>query len=387
MFRAVNAVLAPNLIDDLGVDAAILGLLTSVYFFSFALFQLPLGVLLDRYGPRRVESFLLLIAAAGAYLFSIAESTAALIIGRALIGLGVSACLMGAFKAYVMWFPKEKLPLVNGIQMMAGSVGIVTAAQPVELALGYTDWRGIYLMLALATVAVSFLLYVTVPERRREDDVETFADSLRALLKILKNPIFWSIAPAAAMSQASFMSLQTLWAGPWLRDVAGMGRTEVATALTYMALALIPSYALLGWLSSILQKHGVSTMKVCIVGMLMFAATQIVLIFEPKTYALPTWIVFNILATSAILAYAVLSQSFDERFSGRVITACNALVFGSAFAFQFLAGVIINRFSVPGSPTFSPSGYRAAIGCMVVLQLLAILWFGWMTYRRRSTNE
>lgn len=375
LFRVINAVLAPNLVADLGLDAAVLGLLTSVYFFSFALFQLPLGVLLDRYGPRRVEFVLLLVAASGALVFSFAESKVALLIGRALIGLGVSACLMGAFKAYVMWFPREKLPFLNGIQMMAGSIGIVASAQPVEFALGFTDWRGIYRLLGILTVLVAFVLLISVPERSRSSEVESLAFSIRALGKILKSRIFWSIAPVAAMSQAAYMSLQSLWAGPWLRDVAGMNRADVATTLTYMALSLIPTYALVGWLSSWLSKHGISTMAFCITGMLLFCGIQIVLLFEPVKYAVPVWILFNILATTAILAYAVLSQSFDEQLSGRVITACNFLVFSSAFAFQYLAGVIIGLKSNPGVETFSADGYRWAIGAMVILQALALMWF------------
>jgi len=376
LFRAVNAVLATDLVLDLQLDAAILGLLTSVYFFSFALFQLPLGVLLDRYGPRRVEFVLLLIAACGAFIFARAETSFSLVIGRALIGLGVSACLMGAFKAYVMWFPPERLPMINGLQMMAGSVGVVAAAQPVEFALGFTDWRGIYLLLGGLTVAVAFLLLLLVPERPRDDadeKPESIAESVRALGRIFRNPLFWSIAPVASMSQAAFMSLHTLWAGPWLRDVAGMGRAEIATTLTWMAIALIPTYAVVGWLSSWVSRFGISTMTFCVTGMLLFTGVQILLLFEPIRFAVPVWIMFNVLATTAILAYAVLSQSFDAKLSGRVITACNALVFSSAFAFQYLAGIIINWRSDPGQDTFSPTGYRDAIAFMVVLQLAAMI--------------
>ncbi|HIF11239.1 MAG TPA: MFS transporter, partial [Sneathiellales bacterium] len=116
-YRAVNAVISEELTQDIGLTAADLGFLTSTYFLAFALFQLPLGVLLDRYGPRRTEAALLIVAAAGAGLFSIADSVPVLTAGRAFIGLGVSACLMASFKAFVLWFPKERLPLANGIVM------------------------------------------------------------------------------------------------------------------------------------------------------------------------------------------------------------------------------------------------------------------------------
>ncbi len=127
LFRTVNAVIAPDLVRDIGVDPASLGLLTSAYFLSFAAFQLPLGVLLDRYGARRVEATLLLFAAAGAFVFARAETLTGLMLGRALIGLGVSACLMAAFKAFTLWFPAERLPLANGIQMISGGVGALVS--------------------------------------------------------------------------------------------------------------------------------------------------------------------------------------------------------------------------------------------------------------------
>jgi len=120
-YRNANAIIEGDLVQELGLGPADLGLLTSVYFISFAAFQLPLGILLDRYGPRRTESILLLFAALGALLFAQAESLSGLIVGRLLIGLGVSACLMAAFKAYVLWFSSERLAMINGLQMVAGN--------------------------------------------------------------------------------------------------------------------------------------------------------------------------------------------------------------------------------------------------------------------------
>jgi len=122
LFRVVNAVLAPDLVSELNLSAGDLGLLTATYFVTFAAFQLPLGVLLDRYGPRKIEAALLVFAALGAYLFSQGDSITALMIGRGLIGFGVSACLMAAFKAFTQWFQAHQLPMVNGIIMAAGGI-------------------------------------------------------------------------------------------------------------------------------------------------------------------------------------------------------------------------------------------------------------------------
>jgi MFS family permease len=166
LYRVVNAVIAPDLVGELSLAPASLGLLTAVYFITFASFQLPLGILLDRYGPRKVEACLLLFAGLGAYIFSQSTSLTGLIVGRALIGFGVSSCLMAAFKAYTLWFPKDKWPLVNGFQMAAGGLGALAATSPVEFALGFTDWRGLFVILAIATIASATVVFFVVPGKK-----------------------------------------------------------------------------------------------------------------------------------------------------------------------------------------------------------------------------
>ena len=126
LLRNVNAVIAPELTRDLGVSAADLGLLTSAYLLAFGLVQLPLGLLLDRYGPRRVEAALLLIAASGCALFALGADLGQLAMARALIGLGVSACLMASFKAFSLWFPAERQASLNAAVMAAGGLGALS---------------------------------------------------------------------------------------------------------------------------------------------------------------------------------------------------------------------------------------------------------------------
>ena len=178
LFRVVNAVIAPNLAADIGVDPSQLGLLTAAYFISFASFQLPLGVLLDRFGPRKIEAFLLLFAAAGSFVFAKADSLMGLVLGRALIGFGVSACLMAAFKGFVLWFPSEQWPRVNGFQMAAGGLGALTATAPVEAALGVTDWRGIFYLLAVLCLVVAAAVFFVVPEKKIQTTGIRFGDQI-----------------------------------------------------------------------------------------------------------------------------------------------------------------------------------------------------------------
>ncbi len=250
VFRVVNAVIAPDLVAELHLDAGALGLLTSTYFLTFAAFQLPLGILLDRFGPRRTEAILMLVAAAGAAVFALANNTGTLIIGRGLIGIGVSACLMAAFKAFVQWFPAGRLPLINGLEMAAGGVGALAATVPVEAALTITDWRGVFWGLAALTVGTALLVYLVVPER---DDGPSPHATLRqqvgGLVEVMTSPVFWRVAPATFTTQASFLAVQSLWAGPWLKDIAGYDRAGVANGLLVIAIAMTAGFIFAGWVA------------------------------------------------------------------------------------------------------------------------------------------
>src|SRR5207302_1636294 len=177
-FRSMNALLGPHIAAEFDLGAADLGLLTSVYFLAFALAQIPMGVLLDRYGPRRVDAALLLLAAAGACAFALARSFGDLIVGRALVGLGVSVCLMGSFQAFALWYPKERLAAVNSRAFAVGILGAMTVTVPLEMALRVTGWRSIAAFFALATLAASAAVFCAAPERRRSAAPDSLAVAL-----------------------------------------------------------------------------------------------------------------------------------------------------------------------------------------------------------------
>src|SRR5882724_7166621 len=165
LFRTINALISGHLSSDTGLGTADLGLLTSVYFLVFAAAQIPIGVLLDRYGPRRVQSVLLLVAAAGAGLFAMSTGFVSLLIARAMIGLGVAAALTAGLKSIVLWFPSERVALLNGYMIMLGSLGAVAATAPAEHLLAWMGWRQFFEILAAVTGATALLIYVVVPER------------------------------------------------------------------------------------------------------------------------------------------------------------------------------------------------------------------------------
>jgi len=375
LYRVVNAVLAPDLASELGIGPSELGLLTATYFITFAAFQLPLGVLLDRFGPRKIESFLLIFAAAGAFVFSRAESVSGLVIGRALIGFGVSACLMAAFKAFVLWFRREQLPLINGIQMAGGGFGALTATAPVEAALGVTDWRGVFFILSIITLAVAAAVFFVVPEKKIEQNGDSIKEQLRGIIQVFSSLTFWRIAPLTVMSQAAFLAIQGLWSGPWLRDVAGFEREMIAQILLMIAAAMVTGFILMGAVAERLSRLGIKPIVIAVAGMAAFMITQGLLILEVISWARTLWVLFGIFGTTGIIPYAVLSQSFPIHLSGRVNTGVNLLVFIAAFSAQWGIGAIINLWPGTAAGGYAPAGYQAGFAIMLCLQVIALLWF------------
>jgi MFS family permease len=387
LFRTANVVIAPNLAHDLGLSAAELGLLTSIYFIVFAAFQIPLGILLDRFGPRRVQAALLVFAAAGAGLFAAGEGFLAVAAGRGLIGLGVSGCLMAAIKANVLWWPPEKLPLVNGIVGACGSIGALSATVPVELALHLAGWRTIFLVLAAITVVVAATTLFVVPERGASARSGGVRGQLRDMGQIYGSGYFWRICIMVFVHSSAFLGYQTLWMGPWLRDVAGMGAAEAAETLLWFNAGMAVGVISIGAVSERLQRVGVRPLAVICVAFAGSIATQALLAFGHTALALPLCIAFGYFGSTSLLVYAVLGQTFPLRLAGRVNTAQNMMIFAGAFAAQWGIGAIINLWPPVAEGRYLPEAHQAAFLTMIALEIAAMIWFLVAPYRPPAVDK
>jgi MFS family permease len=383
LFRTVNAVIADELAASLGVTAAGLGLLTSAYFITFGLFQAPLGLLLDRFGPRRVEAALLLVAAGGAAVFAMGDTLGLLAVGRGLIGLGVSACLMAALTANVAWWPSERLPLINGLFMASGGLGAVFATTPVRALLTVTDWRGVFAGLSVATVAVAAIIAVVVPDRHRPggQSPPDWAALLRGTRAVYASGRFWRLAPASVMMQGGFMAYISLWAGPWLRDVSALPRAEVAGTLQYAAMAMVAGFAGFGLCADALSRRGVPPAVVWTTGMALAVGMQAALVLDLPLPPTLVWVLVAFFATASVMSYTILAQGFPAAMAGRVVTSVNLLMFVMAFALQTGIGAIIDRFPTPPAGGYAPAGHHAALALVVTLQAAALAWQVWPRQR------
>ncbi len=376
LFRSVNAVIAPNLQQDLNIGAADLGSLTAAYFIIFSLAQLPLGILLDRYGPRRVQAALLLFAALGAGVFALGTQFSHLFIGRTLIGLGVAGGLMSAMKTISLWLPAERWALANGVFMTAGGLGALCATLPVELLVQWLDWRAVFWILAAMVTAASAAIFFAVPEKPGSHSAaESLGSQLRDCGRILVDRRFWRIAPVSMLGMASGMAIQGLWSGPYLRDVGGLGRLEAAELQFMLAAALTLGFTLTGIVADRLQRFGISLRTTLCAATMLYGVTLVILAAGWAPTSLIVWCVFGLLCNTTVLAYPILSTQFPAQVTGRVNTLLNGVVFGFAFFAQAGLGWIIDLWPRQANGGYPPEAYTWAFGIPLVAMLLALLWY------------
>jgi MFS family permease len=355
----------------LGLDAANLGLLTAVYFLVLAGAQIPIGVLLDRFGPRRVQSVLLVVAAGGAALFAASTGLLELLIARAMIGIGVAAALMAGLKAIVTWFPRERVALINGYMIMLGALGAVTATAPAEWLMGYSGWRGLFELSAAATLAAALLIFLAVPDKAQLVLPQRTSLKLGA---IYRDPRFWRIAPLSASCIGSAWSLQGLWAAPWLADVEGFNREALIAQLFLMAIAVCLGALLLGTIADRLRRRGIGTETLFAAVVALFVIAELALIMRLPLPSLLPWIVVSIVSAATVLSFAIIAEYFPSELAARANGSLNVLHFGWAFVVQYGTGLILEQWT-PQDGHYPAIAYQVAFAVSVAVQIVALAWF------------
>lgn len=383
LYRNVNTVVYPDLIRDVGLSANTLGLLTGVYLMAFAVAQLPVGMALDRFGPRKVQLPMLAVATLGGVLFAQAQSFEGLLLARALIGLGVAASLMAAIKASSLWLPPERLPISTAVLLAVGGLGAMASTAPMQLAVDHVGWRGSFVGIAACAATVCALIAWVVPEHPSRQHVSVAAMT-RSVGQLYASPLFWRMALCTLFSNGAYMAIQGLWLGPWLRDVGQLSRGDAATVLFWGTVAMVAGSLTFGWLTDWLaSRHRVRPITVCGVGMCMFWLLQL-LMLAPGT--LPAWALavgFSFFGTAGAMNYAILAQSMPSHLTGRVSTSFNLLIFLVAFGLQWGLGAIINHWPAQQG-AYPAEAYQTALAACLAMQLPGVvLWLGFKPWQRK----
>ncbi len=382
-FRAINAVIAPVLMQDLRLSHGDLGLLSSAYLIAFGLMQIPLGIGLDRVGSRRAEAALLGVGCTGALLFSVAHSLAVLWIARALIGAGVSACLMAALTAYQTWYPAERQGQLASWMLVAGTSGVLLTTIPAQSLLPAVGWRGVFGGMAVLMAAAIVLIW-TLPRigekplrsirRPRETDPRTDIHAHdKGYGMIFRHPYFLRTMLLGLINYGGFTAIQTLWIGPWMTTVLGHSANGTARVLFWINLTLLGGFLFNGWLAPKLARRGIPLVHYAMALMAMGIGAQAVIVALGSRGTWWLWLFFALGATGYILYQCTIGPAFPAIRAGRANTAHNLLLFTGAFIWQWAIGVAIDALKSSGA---SPQrAFQTTFGAFLLIQCFGWAWF------------
>ncbi len=373
-FRNVNGLIAPYLIRDLRIGPAELGAMTAGFLLASGVSALPVGALLDRYGPRRVQAPLLLVATAGLLIFAAGTDYRILMLGRILIGVGLSAAMIGGVKAIVTWFRQEQLPMVTGCMLACGSLGAVMASGPSDLLVQWIGWRPIFFVLAGCTLLVSAVLWLVVPEAA---PTVKPSGSPKEFRTILRDPNFLRIAPLAVSVVGTTWALQGLWAARWLADIDSYRQAAVSNTLFVMACTLTAGALLLGSVGRLLGKRGVGIETVFVGAALLCMVTQALILLRLPLPAPIFWGTVSMFASMTVLIFAVMSKFFPNEKIGRANALLAVGFMGGGFVIQSGIGYVMALWHAEAGGHYPFQSYEIALAVPLALQSLSFCWFLW----------
>ncbi len=369
--RNAIGVVAPDLARELSLSAAEIGLLSSVFFLTFALAQIPLGVIIDRHGPKRVmlACFALTLAATGAV--SLARNFTELLIGRALLGLGCSSFLIAPLVIYARTFPAERYSSLTGLQLAIGNFGTIAATAPLAIAAAALGWRGAFALVAIvALVGLVAVIAVVAPDRGGGESPAT--DAPRAsLLDVTRVRAFWPMMAVHGTTYPTFAALAGLWGGPWLADVYGLKLD--ARGLVLLALVSAHIVGLFAW-SAVDRRFGSYRKPLIAGGVLTVAALAFGALVPMPLWAVLVWLaVFGFAMGYAPLMMAHSRMLFPPHMLGRGLTLMNAGNMTAAFAIQAVTGLVVNAFPRAADGAYPAAAYATVMGLLGVQLALALV--------------
>ena len=373
-FRVSNAVIAPELMRTLAISSEAMGVITGAFFFAFGIMQIPTGILLDRFGPRRTMSGLFVIAAAGSAVFATAEGTAGLVAGRALIGVGCAAGLMGMLVAIARWYPPERFAKLSSMVYVVGGAGVLFATTPLAAAADTIGWRGAFWAMTGITLGFAAMLFAMVrdapPGREIESAGETFRQMLGGVREVSRNRQLWHVCAIQFVNYGSIIAVIGLWAGPYLNDIHGLqgvARGNVLFVINVSMLAAVIGYG-------VVERRLRSRKRAIAGGSVASAAILLVLAFWPSIGTWPAVVLlvaFAVTSGHIMLNHAHARAVLPDHLVGRGLTLQNVAVFFGVATMQSVTGLIIGRFTQVGEAA-PDIAYRSVFGFLAVMIVVSL---------------
>jgi MFS family permease len=341
LLRAITATLSPLLTSEFNLTAGDLGLLAGGYFLGFASMQIPLGYLLDKHGPKKIVSSFLLIAIIGTTAFSLAESFAGLLISRILIGVGVSACLMGPLTGYRIWFADEYQQRANAWMLMILSMGFVFSTLPVQILLPIIGWRWIFSGIAILILIIILLTLLFIPHWKNKINNDQKKNN-GSLSDVWKNKFFISTIPLGLFNYGGMIAIQTLWAGPWMVRISGYTPLESATGLFWINGTMLVSFFIFGYILPKITKLGFKTMRLMKIGLPISYLSLLVIIISGENAGTIHFTIYILTSIVLTLTQPAVALSFPTNLAGKSLTSFNLLIFVGTFIMQWGIGLVID---------------------------------------------
>ena len=375
LLRAITATLSPILTSEFDLLAADLGLLAGGYFLGFACMQIPLGYLLDKFGPKKIISSFLLIALIGTISFALAQSFSGLLISRILIGVGVSACLMAPLTGYRIWFAENQQQRANSWMLMIASLGFLSSTLPIQLLLPSFGWRWIFGGIAILILISIFLMLAFIPkwDHQKEDELKENSSKSGSLSDVWKDRFFISVIPMGLFNYGGLMAIQTLWAGPWMIRVSGYTPLESATGLFWINITMLISFFLWGYFLPRITNSGFSALKILKLGLpISFLVMLSIIILGSKAGAF--YITLFILSSIFLsVTQPAVGLSFPSYLAGKALTSFNLLIFLGTFIMQWFMGFVIDLVKHFGYSEIL--GFKSAFTAFLILSLVSYIFF------------
>jgi predicted MFS family arabinose efflux permease len=379
--RTSPAVIAPYLIQDFSLNAAELGLLSSIYFYTYAVIQAPLGPLLDFIGPRIVITILGAIAAIGSLIFALAPSFTQCLIGRGLVGLGMGSVLMGTITIIAVWYPPRFFATLSGWVFAVGNIGGLMATLPLALLSRSLGWRNSFLLLAIISFFIVAAIWITVrdypPDQAQQRGKAKGSFEAKQAYRLLLGSIsFWKIAILNFFLLGSFFAILSLWGGPFLNDVFGMTPAGAGTILVSMTLGMIIGNPFIGFLYDRLAPHARKRMDLICFALYILPLFLFCAFLRPgRDFLLfPAYFSLGLLASSGLLLIARLKAVYPPQILGTALTLNNFFGFGGVAVLQYLMGLIIGRYPHVGN-AYPLEAYRSAFYLLLAGLVIAFLFY------------
>ena len=347
-YRSSLAVLAPDLVRDLHLDMAALGLISASFFYAHALLQIPGSLLLDRIGPAKIMPAFYFVALAGAVLFAVAESTGIMVLGRLLMGVGMACAFIGALKIFTLRFSPSNFGTLSSFLYSVGNAGVILATTPLVLCMRVVGWRNALLLAALFHFVVTLVFMFSIRDCSKEGErksaivIADQAGILRGICLILQNRQVWLLSAAAFIRYGIISAVQSIWAGPYLRVVMGVSPVMTGNILFLLTLGIIVGGPISGFLSDRVFGTRKWIMVVATSGLCFILAVLAVLPSGlPAWYLAVLFMIFGMLSSTGVLQFAQVKEHVPSDYSATAMTFINIFaVLGAGMVMQGM-GVLI----------------------------------------------